>query len=327
MSLQRILPTTGPSSLSPTGFAETILIITILLGVLCVIALVLRTWQRVRDRNFHVDDGVTWLGLMFNLLQYGFVAWGTTVGIGSPDSMLAKPMMTSASQASYWIEVTYTLAMGFTKCSICSTLLRINKGTGHRNTAWALWLIMIAVAAALMATFLYLVTRCDPISGCRDSSDTGVVLYLAQAGIYILVDIALAAIPLFMIRGLNMQKSLKLSLGVILAMGGIACLASILRIPARLDNKDGAEGGYKFGSVILWSVVETGLSIIACCLPMMRKLLRSFDTDDASVVPGRAAYYQPGSSGHSGRTPSNNNGRLPHQSSLSSDQEKGPNTV
>lgn len=111
---------TGPSSLRPTGFAETILIITILLGVFCVVAVALRTWQRIRDRNFHVDDGITWLGLVsqyitasedshnstdtrqiFNLVQYAAVAWGTTVGIGSPDSMLAEPMSSGLSQANY----------------------------------------------------------------------------------------------------------------------------------------------------------------------------------------------------------------------------------
>lgn len=153
------------------------------------------------------------------------------------------------------------------------------------------------------------------------------VLYCLWVGICILVDIALAAVPFFMIRGLNMQKSLKLSLGMILAMGGIACLTSIIRIPSWLDTNGGTDGGYKYGSVILWSVIETGLSIIACCLPMLRKLLRSFDTDDTSATRGRPAYYQPGSSGHSGQTPSNNDRRLPHQSSLSSDQEKGPNTA
>ncbi|KAG6356405.1 hypothetical protein INS49_015793 [Diaporthe citri] len=279
MSSQRI-PTTGPSSLRPTGFAETILIITILLGLFCMIAVVPRTWQRIRDRSFHVDDGVTWLGLqIFNLIH---------------------------------------------------TLLRINNGTGHRKTTWALWLIMIVVAASSTASFLYYVVRCDPFSGCRDSAYTILVIYFLWVAVYILVDIALAAVPLFMIRGLNMQKSLKLSLGVILAMGGIACLASIIRIPSRLENTGGSDEGYRFGSVILWSVVETGLSIIACCLPMMRKLLRSFDTDGASVAQGRPAYYQPGSSGHSGhsgQTPSNNNRHLLHQSSLSSDQEKGPNAV
>lgn len=219
--------------------------------------------------------------------------------------------------------------MGFTKVSICSTLLRINHGTGNRKTKWALWLITILVAVASMGSFLYFVTRCDPISGCRDPDDIILILYFVWVGLCILVDIALAAIPLIMIRGLNMEKSLKLSLGVILAMGGIACIASIIRIPARLENTGGVEQGYKYGSVILWSVVETGLSIIACCLPMMRKLLRSFDTNDASAAPGRPVYYQPGpgSSGHSGQTPSNNDRRLLHQSSLSSDQEKGPNTV
>lgn len=114
------ISSTGPSSLRPTGFAETILIITILLGIFCVVAVVLRTWQRIRDRNFHVDDGVTWLGLVSqhipasedshnntdtrqicNLLQYAAVAWGTTVGIGSPDSILAESMMDGLSQANY----------------------------------------------------------------------------------------------------------------------------------------------------------------------------------------------------------------------------------
>lgn len=114
------ISSTGPTSLRPTGFAETILIITILFGIFCVVAVVLRTWQRIRDRNFHVDDAVTWLGLVsqhtptsedshnntdtrqiFNLLQYAAVAWGTTVGIGSPDSMLAEPMTNGLSQANY----------------------------------------------------------------------------------------------------------------------------------------------------------------------------------------------------------------------------------
>lgn len=113
--------TTAPSSsLRPTGFAETILIATILLGILCVVAVALRTWQRVRDKTFHVDDAVTWLGLVsqymlssensginntdtqkiFNLVQYAVVAWGTTVGIGSPDSM-GTIMETSNAQATY----------------------------------------------------------------------------------------------------------------------------------------------------------------------------------------------------------------------------------
>lgn len=217
--------------------------------------------------------------------------------------------------------MTYTLAMGFSKASICSTLLRINKGTGHCKTTWTIWLIMIAVTASATGYFLIYVTRCGPIQGCRDSSETLFVLFFLWVSLYIVIDIMLAVVPLVIIRGLNMKKSLKLSLGVVLAMGGVTCLASILRIPAKLDNAVGSvDRGYRLGSIVLWSVVETGLGIIACCLPMIRKLLKSFDTDQASVTPGIPAYNQPGSSGHSRQVSHGNRHSLPPDSQLSPDQ-------
>lgn len=221
--------------------------------------------------------------------------------------------------------MTYPLAMGFTKVSICSTLLRLNKGTSHWKTTWALWLITIVVTATSTGSFLYYVTRCDPSNACRDSVDTLRVLTSLWGGLYIIIDIALAVVPLFIIRGLNMKKSLKMSLGVILAMGGIACLASILRIPARLDiDGGGTDRGYVFGSSVLWGVVETGLSIIACCLPMLRKLLTSFDKED---IIGRPGYYNPDSPGQSRESPGNKIQRLPHDSCILPRQEKRLNAV
>lgn len=219
--------------------------------------------------------------------------------------------------------------MGFTKASICSTLLRINKGTAQRKTTWALWLIIVAVITSTLGGFLTFVIRCDRNGGCKDSNRTISILNWFGVGVYILIDIALAVVPVFIIRGLNMKKSLKLSTGVILAMGGIACLAAILRIPAQLEavGDDGANQLYKLGSFILWSEVETGLGIIACCLPMLRKLLRSFDNNRASVTPGKPVYYKDVHSGHSGQTPINNIHRLPYDSYLVPDQEKGLRTL
>lgn len=211
--------------------------------------------------------------------------------------------------------------MGFSKASICSTLLRIHKGTGHRKTTWTIWLIMIAVTASATCYFLYYVTRCGPSLGCRDSSKTLFVLLFLWVGLYLLIDIMLAVVPVIIIRGLNMKKSLKLSLGVILAMGGVVGLACVLGIPARLDNAgNSTDRDYKLGSIVLWSVMETGLSIIACCLPMIRKLLKSFDTDQSSIILGRPKCNQPGSSGHSRQISHGNRHSLPPESHLSPDQ-------
>ncbi|KAI3393003.1 hypothetical protein diail_4882, partial [Diaporthe ilicicola] len=221
--------------------------------------------------------------------------------------------------------------MGFTKASICSTLLRINKGAAQRKTTWALWLIMIADITSTLGGFLTFVIRCERNGTCKDSNTTISILNWFGVGVYILIDIALAVVPVSIIRGLNMKKSLKLSTGVILAMGGIACLAAILRIPSQLEavGDNGANQLYKIGSFILWSEVETGLGIIACCLPMLRKLLRSFDSDRASVTPGKPVYYKGGGgrSGHSGQTPINDIHRLPYDSYLVPDQEKGLGTL
>lgn len=43
-----------PDSLRPMGFAEIILTLTILLDVICILAVGLRTWQRVRERSLGV---------------------------------------------------------------------------------------------------------------------------------------------------------------------------------------------------------------------------------------------------------------------------------
>lgn len=221
--------------------------------------------------------------------------------------------------------------MGFSKVSICSTLLRINKGTDNWKTTWALWFVMAAVASSGIGYFLFYVTRCDFNAECRDSEETLLALCFFWAGLYIIVDITLAVVPWFIIRDLNMKKSLKLSIVVILGMGGIACLASILRIPSKLDTAgDNAILNflYKLGSIIIWSEVETGLSIIASCLPMLRKLLMSFDNDPPSDTPGRLVYYRPGSPGHSRESLDNNTERLPHGPCPNfADQEKGLNNL
>lgn len=228
------------------------------------------------------------------------------------------------------LNVTYLLAMGFTKASICSTLLRINNGTGQRQITQAIWLMIFSVVMATTIGLSTFLIRCDRDGGCKDSSTAISTLYWLVVSVYILVDIALAVIPVFIIHGLNMKRSLKLSTGAILAMGGIACLAAILRIPAQLEdpaNTGASDRLYKMGSFILWGEIETGLGIIACCLPMMHKLLRSFDNDPALDTLRRPAHYQPRHSEHSRRTPVNDTRRQAYDPSNGPEREKATTTL
>lgn len=257
---------------------------------------------------------------IFNLLQYGVVAWGTTVGIGTPDSIINQnpKIFLQAAKVIYWLNVTYLLAIGFIKASICSTLLRINTGSSQRGVNWALWLIMVSIVLSTLGELITFLVRCDPSGGCKDPNQTIAILQWIGVAVFIALDLALAIVPVFIIRGLKMKKSLKLSTGLILGLGGIACLGAILRIPSQLEavGKDGKNELYKLGSFVLWSEIETGLGIIASCLPMLRKLLRSFDAEKLSAVPGKKVYYIAPDSNHSGKTPINKNQRLPYDSYL-----------
>lgn len=185
---------------------------------------------------------------------------------------------------------------------------------------------MGTVAISTTTFFLFYLTRCSANAGCTASNEAMLAMAFLWASVCIAIDIALAVIPICIIRGLNMKKSLKLLLGVILATGGVACLAAILRIPARLDEDRGSDQLYKIGSVVLWSEIETGLCIIACCLPMMRRLMTSFDGDAASESSGRRGYYHSDNRGHTGESPGNALPRLPDESYHLDDPEKALST-
>lgn len=53
-----------PSHIQPQGFASTILGVTILLTILCLVAVSLRLWVRIRDRCFYNEDGFMIAGLV-----------------------------------------------------------------------------------------------------------------------------------------------------------------------------------------------------------------------------------------------------------------------
>lgn len=220
--------------------------------------------------------------------------------------------------------MTNVLALAFTKASICTTLLRINKGTSHRKTTWLLWLVMAVLSISTVVALIYIIILSVTAAALEQTVSTWQILIYSVMGLFILVDIALAVIPIFIIRGLKMRRSLKLSTGAILALGGVACLASIICIPPQVHVDDsGVDSLYKIGSVVFWQNVETGLGIIASCLPTLRRLIKSFDVDNGEKSPGRLPYYKADFSAASGHAPSNDVAYLQLGSHPSPDQKAG----
>lgn len=97
----------------------------------------------------------------------------------------------------------------------------------------------------------------------------------AASGINIVTDLLFALfIPIPMLWKLQMNIGTKVSVMVILGLGLFACVASIVRIPYLVNFARKGDPLWDTRYVIIWSVVEMALGIIAGSLITLRPLVR-----------------------------------------------------
>lgn len=129
--------------------------------------------------------------------------------------------MSSLDQVQYHLNLTYLLSMGLVKVSVCGTLLRINQGSRRRGTTWALWTVMTVIVVSTLGGLITFITRCSSTTGCLDNNRTMSIMNWVGVAFYMACDLALTIIPIFIIKDLRMKRSLKVSTGVILGLGGM----------------------------------------------------------------------------------------------------------
>ncbi|KAI6087452.1 hypothetical protein F4821DRAFT_108552 [Hypoxylon rubiginosum] len=82
------------------------------------------------------------------------------------------------------------------------------------------------------------------------------------------LDVAILCIPTGALKQLHLPLSKKISLCVIFILGGLVCIASIIRLTAlyKLPNPD---LNFNFPVSLLWGTIQSGLAIICSCLPIL----------------------------------------------------------
>ena len=88
------------------------------------------------------------------------------------------------------------------------------------------WTFLWITVAVCLETFFTGVFQCFPVAKFWDATIEGkcvdtAALYYANAAINIVQDISLVVLPFFMLRGLIMPKREKISLILILGLGGV----------------------------------------------------------------------------------------------------------
>ncbi|KAI8294084.1 hypothetical protein K4K57_006426 [Colletotrichum sp. SAR 10_99] len=145
-----------------------------------------------------------------------------------------------------------------------------------------LWTAMIASILSTTIGFIAVVAVCRPVSYTWDKSLDGScaptniitsISYLISV-MAIITDWTCAIVPTVVVCGLQMKSRVKASVCAVLALGAIASAATIIRLPYLQYYNVVEDYLHNIANIVLWSIFECGIGIIAGSLPSLRRLLK-----------------------------------------------------
>ncbi|KAJ5647329.1 P-type ATPase [Penicillium lividum] len=215
----------------------------------------------------------------------------------------------------WWLaQILYIWSSAVTKISIALALLRLTVKKPHSIILYCL--IGLTIANALLFFFV-LVLDCRPISyfwrqadptaegSCLSATVLLDIAYL-YSSLTILVDFTLGTLPIALVWNLQMNRWTKIAVGGILSLGAVASVAVVIRLPFLHHYSDAdflCMWQFRHGDlwetmliqvidstyqIAIWSILETGLGIIAGSLVTLRPLFRWFA--DTSVYSKNKRY-------------------------------------
>lgn len=173
----------------------------------------------------------------------------------------------------------YVLTTILFKISLAIVFLRIVIAKWQRR----LIIIPTAIFTAYSLAYMFITTfRCGPPrqillntarGKCLPTSIVSPLLYVS--GIFnALMDVMFACLPTAILWHSQMPKKTKISCCILLSMGGLSCVASIIRIAFLSGVSDQAHYFTNAINTGLVSIVEPGLAITAASLGTLRPLFQ-----------------------------------------------------
>ncbi|KAI7247060.1 hypothetical protein KC343_g2513 [Hortaea werneckii] len=98
---------------------------------------------------------------------------------------------------------------------------------------------------------------------------------LSEGAVNASADWILGLLPIFPLYKANMPRPAKLSASFVILLGAAGSVCSVVRLPYITDFAPGSDFFLKSSRLVLWSVAECGICIIAASLATLRPLVRT----------------------------------------------------
>ncbi|KAG9816482.1 hypothetical protein KCU68_g18832, partial [Aureobasidium melanogenum] len=179
----------------------------------------------------------------------------------------------------FWASVpVYQASLCLTKISILLQYRRVFVGSDIQRVI--LGSIGVIVVYGLWSVFST-AFMCTPVAYFWDRSISGHCLsrlgvWFANASINIITDVVICLMPVPVLNRLRLPRKQKYALIGVFSLGLFVCLTSILRLKALYDISVSTDITWDNTPAAYWSSLECNFSIVAACLPMLRKTITRF---------------------------------------------------
>ncbi|KAK7996046.1 hypothetical protein PG991_015513 [Apiospora marii] len=175
----------------------------------------------------------------------------------------------------------YTLVYGpnawFTKFALLLVIARVFGS--FRATRISAWVIIILMLCYYVPVFIIKVQVCRPISSYWDLSIKGTnlvsqrSLFVADTVISTVSDTAVLILPIPATISLRMRMVQKLKIWCMLGLGGIATMASIVRMVIVIRLQTSNDQSVDFVRFNLLGTAEVTIGVVCACLPALNILV------------------------------------------------------
>ncbi|KAI1869656.1 uncharacterized protein JN550_005637 [Neoarthrinium moseri] len=260
------------------GPGLTLFVISVVLVILSWITVALRLTIRRNIKGIGADDWLMVAGLVFYTIATASTILAVLNGVGTRDQYLTDDDLQEGKKWFMFFQIFYVLSTVPIKSSICVALIRI---TTRKLFKWILYGIIFFTIVGCLVTDIAVLSWCQPISATWDPSagscaDKSVIINVSYfiSVISILTDWVCAILPAFILWNVQLRYRVKLSVAIVLGLGFVASTATIVRIRYLVYYSISEDYLYNIANIAIWSIVESGLGIVAGSMATLRPLLK-----------------------------------------------------
>ena len=148
----------------------------------------------------------------------------------------------------------------------------------------ALWAVTLIFPFVNCQPFSYTWHRINNSAGGHCLDNQGGTLPFGVSNL--ILDIAVIVLPLPYLYTLKLKRAKKVALMGIFALGFVISIISAVRIWTVVGTGQ-KDFSYGAAEIALWSFLETGLSVVNCCLPVIQPALLAVINRVATMTRGR----------------------------------------